>query len=238
MSRAEREPIWARPEPASGRAAHTRADIAAAAIRVADAEGLEAVSMRRVAKDLGAGTMSLYHYVRDKDDLVALMTDLVLSEYLVDEAQLDRGWREGLAAIAHATRAALRNHPWVLASSSLPLLGPNTMAHVDQTARAAAQMDVEPAVYMEIAGMLDEYVFGCLTREVAMERTDRDVDADYWRTLLGSGHYPHIARVIAAHEAAGGAPDELGRDTDPDGRFARGLERLLDGVAAELARRR
>jgi len=239
MSRAKaREPIWARPEPASGRAAYTRADIAAAAVRIADAEGLEAVSMRRVAADLGAGTMSLYHYVRDKDDLVALMTDLVVGDYLVDEALLDRGWREGLSAIAHATRAALRDHRWTLRSSTLPVLGPNTMAHVDQTARAAAQMGVEPALYMEIAGMLDEYVFGCLAREIAMEGHDGGVDAEYWQSLIETGAFPHIAAAVAAHAAAGGDPGDLGRNTDPEGRFARGLERLLDGVAAELARRR
>jgi AcrR family transcriptional regulator len=239
MSRAEaREPIWARPEPASGRAAYTRADIAAAAIRIADAEGLDAVSMRRVAAELGAGTMSLYHYVRDKDDLVALMTDLVVGDYLVDDTLLDRGWREGLSAIAHATRAALRNHRWVLRASTLPALGPNTMAHVDQTAHAAAHMDVAPGVYMEIAGMLDEYVFGCLMHEITMEGHDGGVDAEYWQSLLDTGAFPHISSVVAAHAAAGGDPADLGRNTDADGRFARGLERVLDGVAAQLQRGR
>ena len=233
-----REPIWARPEPASGRAGHSRADIAAAAVRVADAEGLEAVSMRRVAKELGAGTMSLYHYVRDKDDLFDLMGDLVLREYLVSDAELDRGWRDGLAAIAHATRATLRNHPWLLRAGTVPALGPNTMAHVEQTARAAAQTGTDPATYMEFAGMLDEYVFGSLTHETSQDRPERQVDPDYWQSLLDSGAYPHIAGVIKAHIAAGGDPDDLARGGDADGRFERGLQRVLDGIAAELARGR
>src|SRR5262245_11406058 len=67
--------IWFRQEPASRRPAHTRADIARAALEIADTQGFDAVSMRRVAERLGAGTMTLYHYVRNKEELVALMSD-------------------------------------------------------------------------------------------------------------------------------------------------------------------
>src|SRR5215207_5547112 len=72
-SAADDMPIWARPEPGERRPAHTREKIAETAIAIADAEGFEAVSMRRIAAELGAGTMTLYHYVRTKDELVALM---------------------------------------------------------------------------------------------------------------------------------------------------------------------
>jgi AcrR family transcriptional regulator len=215
-----------------------RDEIAAAATRIADAEGLEAVSMRRIAKELGAGTMSLYHYVRDKDDLLDLMTDLVLGEYLVEPAELERGWREGLAAIARATRTALRNHPWVLASGAMPALGPNTIAHVDQTAQAAAQTGAAPVDYMEWAGLLDEYVIGCLMRETSMMRPERRVDRAHWQSLMDSGAYPHIAAVVQAHEAAGGRADELRPDHDAEGLFERGLQLVLDGIALQIERGR
>ena len=80
--------VWFRQEPASRRPAHTRADIARAAIEIADSEGFDAVSMRRVAQRLGAGTMTLYHYVRNKDELITLMSDAVMAEVVVPEGEL------------------------------------------------------------------------------------------------------------------------------------------------------
>src|SRR5262249_21982259 len=89
-------PIWARPEPGSRRPRFTREQIAAAALAIADAEGMEAVSMRRVAADLGAGTMTLYHYVRTKDELIALMDDAIVGEVLLPDDELPRGWRAAM----------------------------------------------------------------------------------------------------------------------------------------------
>src|SRR6266508_2374264 len=90
------DPIWARAEPIGRRAPHSRAEIAKAGIAVADAEGVDAVSMRRVARELGLGTMSLYHYVRGKDELIDLMSDAILGGQLVDDAELGKGWRPAL----------------------------------------------------------------------------------------------------------------------------------------------
>jgi AcrR family transcriptional regulator len=78
---------------------------------VADAEGLEAVSMRRVASELGLGTMSIFHYVKSKDELLDLVGDRIIGGQLVDDAALRRGWREGLTAIARATRRNFERHP-------------------------------------------------------------------------------------------------------------------------------
>src|SRR5262245_12639315 len=83
-----RDSIWSRPEPRARRPAHTRDGIASAAIRIADAEGFEAVSMRRVAAELRAGTMTLYHYVRTKDELLALVDNAVMGELLVPPGEL------------------------------------------------------------------------------------------------------------------------------------------------------
>lgn len=94
------DPIWARPEITNRRAPRSRQDIAEAAIAVADAEGLEALSMRRIARELGLGTMSLYHYVAGKDELLDLMADAIMGNQLVDDADLQQGWRHALRAIA------------------------------------------------------------------------------------------------------------------------------------------
>src|SRR5262249_24800905 len=77
-ARAARESIWARPEPRARRPAHTRDGITRAAIRIADAEGFDALSMRRVAAELQAGTMTIYHYVRTKDELLALVDNAIM----------------------------------------------------------------------------------------------------------------------------------------------------------------
>ena len=93
-------PIWARDEPRGRgqRSALSRAEIVRVAIEVADAEGLEAVSMRRIARDLGAGAMSIYHYFDSRDELLELMGDTIAEEMLVKS--LSPHWRPALEAIA------------------------------------------------------------------------------------------------------------------------------------------
>jgi AcrR family transcriptional regulator len=107
------ELIWLRPERTGRgpRPAHSRDSIAAAAIVIADAEGLDAVSMRRVAAALGAGTMSLYNYVPKKEHLLDLMLDAASGEYrLPPEPSGDV--RADLARLAHEQLAIFRRHPW------------------------------------------------------------------------------------------------------------------------------
>src|ERR1700759_1514511 len=111
-----RVPIWSWPEPGTRRPRFTREQIGRAALAIADAEGFEATSMRRVAAELDAGTMTLYHYVRDKQDLVALMDDALMAELLLPAAELPSHWYDALGAIARRTRSALVAHPWALLS--------------------------------------------------------------------------------------------------------------------------
>src|SRR6185436_15098966 len=96
--------IWERPEPGARRPRYTREQIARTALAIADAEGFEAVSMRRVASELGAGTMTLYHYVRNKDELIELMDDAMMSELIVPDDEMPSDWREALTAIARRSR--------------------------------------------------------------------------------------------------------------------------------------
>src|SRR5580700_2482476 len=92
----------------------TREKIAAVALALADKEGFEAVSMRRVAQELKVGTMSLYYYVKTKDDLVAMMDDALMSEALLPS--LPKDWQRAMMEIARRTHAVFIRHPWALAA--------------------------------------------------------------------------------------------------------------------------
>jgi AcrR family transcriptional regulator len=242
------DPIWSRPEPAGRRAPHSRADIAAAAIAVADAEGIDAVSMRRVARELGLGTMSLYHYVRNKHELIDLVSDAILGRQLVDEAELKKGWRPALRAIAIATRLNFERHPWILGAMQprpRQVPGPNSLRHFDQSVAAVVDVDVDLPTKMEIVALIDDYVFGFSLRaylaglEHRVEETEpgwMQAVFDYMAVELETGAYPNVERIVEANRAAGGKDEDLPAMALDEGRFERGLERLLDGIEAELER--
>ncbi len=242
------DPIWARPEPSGRRAPQSRAHIADAAIAVADAEGIDAVSMRRVARELGLGTMSLYHYVRGKDELLDLMSDAILGGQLVDDAELEKGWRAGLRAIAFATRANFERHPWIInAMGPRPraVPGPNSLRHFDQSVGAVAETGVDIQTRMEIVALIDDYVFGFVLRSsIAFEAREEEAEPgwlqaifDYMAGELETGAYPSVSALVEAHRAAGGRDEDLAVMSIDEGRFERGLERLLDGIAVELERK-
>src|SRR5262245_47329486 len=112
----------------------SRETIAAAALAIADTEGFTAVSMRRVAEELGAGTMSLYYYVKTKAELVAAMDDALMAEVVVPT--LPKHWRKALTAIAQRTRDVFIRHPWALSSMQSAPPGVNAMRHMEQCLKA------------------------------------------------------------------------------------------------------
>jgi AcrR family transcriptional regulator len=242
VTRQTTDPIWTQPPPGQRRPRYTREQIAAAALAIADAEGYDAVSMRRVAAELGAGTMTLYHYVRTKDDLRALMDDAIMSELLIPARELPGDWRAAVREIAHRTRGVFRRHPWALtARESAEAGGPNGMRHFEQSLAAVAGTGLGVEERLEIIAMIDDYVFGFATRESAAADAgglDDVPDAlfEYLQRQLDTGEYPHIEEL-----AAGGEPREVfGRIMAAmfdDQRFDRGLDRLLDGIALDIERR-
>src|SRR5271156_3027285 len=108
----------------------SRETIAAVALQIADKEGFDAVSMRRVAQELNVGTMSLYYYVKTKDDLVGAMDDALMQEALLPS--LPKGWQRAIMAIARRTHALFVRHPWALAAMSSAPPGVNAMRHMEQ----------------------------------------------------------------------------------------------------------
>jgi AcrR family transcriptional regulator len=241
------EPIWARPHPGQRRPAHSREKIAEAALRIADAEGFEAVSMRRVAAELGAGTMTLYHYVRTKDELTALMADAIMGELLVPDDEVPAGWREGMAEIARRTNAIFVRHPWIVEhlddDENEGPGGPNALRHVEQSLAVASRSGLDVDEQFELVALVDDYVFGHAIRARELGQAEGRTGAEqrldavvgYLETQLQTGEFPHL-EAIAGDDPRAGFERIMGLAAD-EGRFERGLQRLLDGIELWLARR-
>jgi AcrR family transcriptional regulator len=230
--------VWFRPEPTSRRPSHTRADIARAAMEIADTEGFDAVSMRRVAERLGAGTMTLYHYVRNKDELITLMGDAVMAEVLVPAEELSDHWREALTQIATRTRRAFAAHHWVFERLGDGHPGPNGMRHFEQSLQAMASLGLEREQTFEIIGQLDDYVFGYSLREIQereeFERGWPPEVADFFEREMATGEYPRINAFFGDGDFDASF-DAIVEFMSQERRFDRGLARLLDGVEADVA---
>jgi AcrR family transcriptional regulator len=224
--------IWARPE-RTGRGpkpAFTRADIAAAAVRIADAEGLDAVSMRRVAAELGCGTMSLYNYVPRKEDLHELMVDAVGGEHELWEPSGD--WRADMRRVAQQTRALMHRHPWMTRLMS-PVYGfsPNALRYLEHCLTCLDPLEAASGMKMQLVGMLN----GCVTSYVATELAA----AERTRSLPWSAEEESAVRIAyLGRQVASGAYPRLAaaftEDPGPidlDGAFERMLNRMLDAFA-------
>lgn len=219
------ELIWLRPEH-SGRGprpAHSRASIAAAAVAIADAEGLDAVSMRRVAAALGAGTMSLYNYVPKKEHLFDLMVDQLAGEYeLPDRPGTD--WRAELTMLAQQLRAILARHRWAATVvAERPGLGPNGLRYTEYFLGALAGTTLGGAAKMEALSQLNGYV--CQFSEWQHKSADSGAKwlADlvrYLTQVTATGAYPHLTAALAEQAAP----------ADLDQVFDRSLQRLLTAL--------
>ena len=220
-----------RAEPGSRKPRFSRDDIAAAALRIADSEGFEALSMRRLATELGSGTMTLYHYVRTKDELLALLHDAVMGELLIPDSELPRDWRRAMIMIAERSRASWDRHPWALDIHVDPAPGPNGAKHFEQSLRAVESYAGTFAERVELITAVDEYVLGyCFFARAngpAVTEYDRDMLA-YMNRLLSGGGYPTL-RAIRDRLGLPKVLQELAKVLSDTGRFQRNLERLLDG---------
>ncbi|WP_030677594.1 TetR/AcrR family transcriptional regulator C-terminal domain-containing protein [Streptomyces rimosus] len=214
----------------------SRDGVVRAAIAIADAEGLAALSMRSVAARLGTAAMSPYRYVNGKDDLVLLMADTALGE-LSRPAEDPVGWRARLEAGARALWALHRAHPWLAQTGPLtrPLLLPNMLAYSEWMLSALDGHGLDPAAMLDFNVLLYGHVQGLavhLERE-AQARGATGLSDQQWldtqtsalTRLIASGAYPTFARVVESCGAAG-------YDLDLDALFELGLRSLLDGLSA------
>jgi AcrR family transcriptional regulator len=234
------EPIWLREEPAARRAGLSREQIGATALRIADAEGFEAVSMRRIARELGAGTMTLYHYVRNKEELLALMWNAVMAELILPEDELSGGdWRKAISKIARATRTGFKNHPWIFEAMGQPAQsGPSGLRHFEQSLAAISELQVPARERLELIGLVDDYVFGFTLRELLQEMYEAEGDPDmsesgldFFESELASGEYPNVSTLFRGdlRAAMKRLMESFSGEVASNRRFEHGLAALLDG---------
>jgi AcrR family transcriptional regulator len=194
----------------------TRARVVRAAVAVADAEGLTAVSIRRVASELGVRPMSLYSHIGSKDDLVALMLNEVSGQLLVPEPQPE-DWREALRRIARRAFDAYLAHPWMLhALGRGPRVGPNHLRRAEQSAAAVAPLGLQAREAWTALSIVHEWTMGHALHVITLHEHDQLEDQ-----LRGAdpATYPELSRVFGAS----------GRET-ADAAFEIALEAVLDGI--------
>lgn len=150
-----------------------RREIAAAAIAIADEEGIEAVSMRNIATRLDVGTMTLYTWVENKDDLIAVMSDKLSEEMLIPEP-MPSAWREAITEIAVATRDVFAKHPWMLKGRPPGKIGPNMLRHIDQSLRAVKELELDWESRASVLQAVDHYALGYA---VANQRREQRIKA-------------------------------------------------------------
>jgi AcrR family transcriptional regulator len=184
--------------------------------------------MKRIAAELGAATMTLYYYVRNKSDIVALMQDAILADVLVPDECLRGGWREAITAIARRTRDVLMAHPWSLASLNDAQFGPNAMRHFEQSLAAVAGTGLPVPARFELIAATDDYVSGnalhaveSLARARAAEQDPAMVAAAvaYGTAQLRTGDFPQLSAIYAestrAQAGTRRAADDRSRPDQP-----------------------
>jgi AcrR family transcriptional regulator len=207
--------------------------LARAAVDIADAEGLEALSMRKVAGRLDAGTMSLYRYVRSRHDLIDLMVDHVYGEAVIDARSGD--WRTDLARVARNVRQTALRHPWLAGyATARPTFGPNLLNVIEHALGALDGLGLDIDRMLDIWLTVNAFVHGYVLAELADQEAQRRSKlteqqwraqmAPYVRQLVESGRYPMLTRIVIDAEDF----------PDPDQTFERRLGYVLDGLAATL----
>ncbi len=233
--------IWTRAEPGTRRPKFTRDQIASTALAIADAEGFAAVSMRRIAADLGAGTMTLYYYVRTKDELVALMDDAMMGEVLIPDGEFPSHWHDALTAVALHTWDVLMRHPWALHSLRNAAPGPNAMLQFEQSLAALAGTGLDAPGKFALLALVDDYVHGNVLR-AAEVRSARAAPVDeeaveaavrFGQAQMATGRFPHTQALFDSDDPREVFPQLLGNLTERD-RFRNGLAVLLEGVAIRM----
>jgi hypothetical protein len=175
------------------------------------------------------------------------MSDAIMGGQLVDDAEVHKGWRAGLTAIAHATRRNFERHQWMGDAmrprpSSVP--GPNALRHVEQSLAAVADTGLDAQGQMDLIAAIDDYVIGYVIRTLRFAEEEENAPGEEWlaelfehmRGRIESGNYPHLRRALEANSAEGRSDEDLARMATDERRFERGLERILDGIEVELKR--
>ena len=224
--------VWERPEPPERPtpAPLSRELIVRAAIRLADADGLAAVSLRKVAGVLVVGPVRLYGYVATKEELLDLMVD----EVYAGMRPAGDGWREVLRSLAETTRGAAHRHEWFAdLLGGRPQLGPHALDRGEAVLAGLTGVGVDDV--MPVVKAVNAYVIGAVRREITERRAERatGMNESEWQRSYG----PYLERTFATGRYP--ALEKVIRDAvhwDVDETFRIGLEFLLDGIEVRLSR--
>ena len=228
--------IWMRPARGSRgpEPSRDRDAIARTAIGIADREGLAAVSMRRIATEIGTGTSSLYRYFARKDDLLNLMVDGALAAGVFTSSG---HWRRDLETMAHALRRLFKAHPWLAtALAGRPTLGPNRLRALEAVLELLNGTGLTLGERLVLVDTLTSYVRGFVASEIAdsvaiaesgLSTAQWQADqAAYTEAIGSSGLYPLATQLFEDFRTSGGGGQDKG--------FATGLEIVLDGIEQRL----
>ncbi|MFD8785834.1 TetR/AcrR family transcriptional regulator C-terminal domain-containing protein [Kitasatospora sp. NPDC059599] len=219
----------------------TRERIVAAALQVADAEGLAALSMRRVATDLGVATMSLYRHVPGKDELLRLMMNVAFGEQPLPE-RLSPHWREALEEVARLQWRIYRRHPWLASTMSFtrPVLAPDAALHTERSMAALSGVGLSWEEIAQASVALAAFVCGLAThfeREAQAEQ-DSGLSADEWMDRLDAEDHDRLMadpERFPMFDAMNRGPE---LDLSLEALYEFGMARMLDGIETMIERRR
>jgi AcrR family transcriptional regulator len=198
------------------------------AIALADAEGLEFLTMRRLAQELRVEAMSLYHHVANKDDILDGMIDGVFSE--IDVPLTTTDWKTAMRRRAHSVRAALSRHPWatsLMESRTAP--GPATLHHHDAVIGSLRQAGFSIKMTAHAYSVLDSYIYGFAHQEANLPFDTPAETKEIADAIAGQfpvGEYPHLVELTTQHVLQPGY--------DHGDEFEYGLELILDGLERSL----
>ncbi|MER5973204.1 TetR/AcrR family transcriptional regulator [Streptomyces sp. NPDC002055] len=210
--------------------------IVTAAVEVADAEGLAAVSMRRVSTELGVGTMSLYRYVPGKAELLDLMLDRVQAESLAADPPRAADWRATVGLLARSHRELFHRHTWLIeVNEARSALGPSTLRGLELCLTGLRSMGLSGPETISVIIAVQSFATGIARMEIQSAQAAEETGVsheEFWEgqrpfleRAMQSGQFPHMATL---------SEDTFSQDFD---HFGFGLERLMDGLEALVARR-
>jgi AcrR family transcriptional regulator len=200
----------------------------AVALAVADSDGIEAVTMRRLARELGVEAASLYHHVRGKAEILDGLVETVASH--IELPDPSPNWREDITRRAHHTRATLREHPWavsLMASRTSP--GPATLRLLETGIRSFRQGGFTVVQAAHAISTVDSYVHGFVLQEVNLPFRDESQLAAMTGQIMETfptSEFPYLFELTLEHVLQPGY--------DYGNEFASGLEVVLTGIASLL----
>ena len=208
----------------------SRERVVGAALAIADADGLGALTIRSLATELGVKPMSVYYHVAGKDDILAALVDVVFGE--IELPVPGRDWRPEMERRADSARAVLARHRWAIGLlESRPDPGPANLRHHDTVLATLRAAGFSPELTAHAYALIDSYVYGFALQEASLPFEGRESVGDVAGPIMermAAGEYPHLAQMATTYYL------QPGYDFGDEFRF--GLDLILDGLEAALHR--